>query len=147
MNNNKVTEPGKDDSAGNETEILAPNMAVTLGNETVIVREFAMAEQFAFAVAARPLIEDLRQATFESGDGIPVDAIEATFAKHSELVCEMIAASINKPVAYVQQVRGSAADRLFMTFWSVNRDFFVQRMIAKQVNALTGEVSATSSLH
>jgi hypothetical protein len=133
-------------SLDQETEILFPDQEITVAGEKVPIREFSIVESMQFGSSAAPLIEDLRKFSFE-GDSMNVSGLEEIFARHKDVFTQMLSASTGKPVEWLGTVRGRQGRELLLKFWSVNRDFFLDRMMETQLNRLTGSVSQKSSAH
>jgi len=133
--------------AVDEADVLLPDQVVTVNGESVTVREFTLMQELRLAGKSGPILEALRKASFDGDEDITQQQLEQVFAEHEATFCELLAAACDKPVGWVYRVRGREGAALFMTFWSVNRHFFLDRMMALQINKVTGVVSRKPRSH
>lgn len=133
--------------AEQEAEILFPERRVTVGGETVTVREFTFLEEMRLAVLAEPLLERLRDLSFDGERRLDGSALEKAFVEHEAVFVELLAAAVDKPAEWVRGLPREGGAALMNTFWSVNHAFFTERMMALQLDRLTGQVSRKSSAH
>lgn len=132
----------------NEAEVLFPEQQVSVNGETITLREFSMMEEIRLSVKAAPIIEALRKASFEKDTDISQADLEKVFAENELVFKELLATACDQSVEWVEEVGGGREGAaLFFTFWSVNRSFFLDRMMTAQLNKVTGKVSQKPSPH
>lgn len=143
-------------SAENDLDILFPDRNVPVGGRNVLVRELLFTEQIrhhhalvwlsaAFA-AVVPLLEN--------DDG--VNHVLDLLAEHWDQVYPLVAAScsavdatdeqIHETAQWISQQRGAEGELLLLTWWTVNKGFFVRRLLRPlQVAREKAQVGARSS--
>ena len=82
--------PGKPEAiqAAEELEILSPDRAISIGGESLVIRELSYLQAIRFGTRARPLIESLACAII--GNEIDDKAFLEAVEDHAEIFLEMI---------------------------------------------------------
>ncbi|MDR2259547.1 MAG: hypothetical protein LBE06_01150 [Azoarcus sp.] len=113
-----------------DLDILAPEREITVGGETVTVREYSFGAQLkhgallaALAGALRPALSPAAGGARQAGDLL--DALAA----HADEVVAAIALSVDRPPEWVASLSGEEGEALALTWWSVNMGFFVRRLV------------------
>lgn len=121
------------ESKANDLDILLAFREVTVGKEVIPVREFSFMQGLRLGAAITPLVEELVD---RLGDYRDVDDVNEymgilleVFGNHEQLTTLLIAESTGKPVEWVAQL-GNDGEDLLLTMWTVNRAFFLRRVLA-----------------
>lgn len=125
-------QPKQDDKAlDDELEILMSDRQLTLNGEPVNVKEISFKQGLVLGIKVKPMIVEL-ETLFEGENADPdMDELGALFAKHNDLFFELISSSIDRPIEWIEALNDTEGQMLTMTFWSVNRDFFTSRLVAR----------------
>ncbi|ALN93807.1 hypothetical protein LG3211_4873 [Lysobacter gummosus] len=125
--------------------MLQPNRVLPLGDRTVTVREIGFFESLRMHAQIAALVGDLVEQT-DDGD-IDLGRLHGVCAQHPEATVELLAQASDQSVEFVHSLSAAHGDLLLLTFWAVNADFFLQRVIAalelrRADPATTGPVSS-----
>ena len=140
------TTPSAADQAAEELQILNPDAVLQILGETITVREYSHVEQ----LALKPRVANLSSALaalISASDDTHYEEIEALFEDYEPDVSYLISQSIDKPESYRNGLPGSMADQITVTWWVVNRGFFIKsarrvlRALEKQQNQSAGQTS------
>lgn len=136
----KRPRPGTDDLA-----VLQPNRTLPLGGRSVTVREIGFFESLNLHAEVAALVADLADRT-EDGS-IDLGRLHRVCAAHPTATIALLAQACDQPAAWVEALPGAQGDLLLLTFWAVNADFFLQRVLAavelgRAVQATTGPASS-----
>jgi hypothetical protein len=130
--------------AEDDLSILHPDREIHVGGETVTVREYGFVEGLRIRAAAAPLIDELYQ-VMRGGDS-DLDSIYALLAEHHRLLVELMAASIDQDLEFIQGLSDGDGSLLMDTWWVVNSAFFIRAVQRKmQVARVHGRTTATRS--
>ncbi len=128
----------QESAADDDLEILHPDREVRVNGETVTVREYRFVEGLRLRATAAPLVEALGELMQRNVD---LDQVYALLADHEELLLELMALSIDKPVEFVAGLDGPEGELLMDTWWVVNASFFTRavqrRLLAARAHRLT----------
>lgn len=117
-----------------ELATLIPDGVVNLSADRVTVRPYGFMEGMQMDVLCGPLITDL-QALFvdrdEDAGDFSMAELSAVLGRHRDMVSEMIAAAVDRPLEWVRSLDDSDGQLLLLTWWAVNKDFFVRRLVQK----------------
>jgi hypothetical protein len=134
--------------ADDDLEVLAPDESLEIAGEAVTVREYRFLTGLRVDAIAKPLRQELVAlfADAEAGD-FDYAALAAVFGKHPNLVRDLIALSVERPAAWVDQLNDTDGQALLMTWWRVNSHFFVHRLapeilVRRKPGVLAGVVSS-----
>ncbi|MDO8706022.1 MAG: hypothetical protein Q7J84_13855 [Sulfuricaulis sp.] len=112
-----------------DMEILFPDQTVTIGSETVTVREFRYREGIEATVLARGFLAGLRALLTTTGDEIAAEDLDTLIAEHREAWFKLIAMSCGREVEWLAGLPDREAMKLQMAFWGVNSNFFTRRLL------------------
>ena len=112
-----------------DMEILFPDQTVTIGSETITVREFRYREGIEAAVLARGFLAGLRALLTTTGDEIAAEDLDTLIAEHREAWFKLIAMSCGREVEWLAALPDREAMKLQLTFWGVNGNFFTRRLL------------------
>jgi len=120
------------DDKASDLEILHPERMLTLGGESIEVREFSFLQEMDALPIARPIIRDLTKA-FGSDESPGFSAVEEIFYIHREAFLHLLELSTGKTIEWMSDLSGDEAQLLSMTFWSVNKRFFISRVVTRTI--------------
>lgn len=137
--------------AAEELDALHPERSAVLAGRKVTVREYGFVEGTRLRLVAKPFTEGLFQLL--KGDRVPeYEAVLDVIAEHVDVVLELVAASADVKVPWIQKLSPEDGELLLMMWWGVTGPFFMraalQRLRAeRQVESLlAGAVSTPPSL-
>lgn len=111
-----------------ELAVLQPDRTLPIGGRTVTVRELGFFESLKLHDPIAALVGALVTLT-DDGD-VDLDRLQRVCALHPDATIELLAQASDQPVEWVHSLNAAHGDLLLMTFWAVNADFFLQRVIA-----------------
>ncbi|WP_223619002.1 DUF6631 family protein [Lysobacter sp. ESA13C] len=125
--------------------VLQPNRVLSLGEHTVTVRELGFFESLRLHSEIAALVADLVEQTDDGN--IDLGRLHRVCAQHPDATVELLAQVSDQPVELVHSLNAAQGDLLLLTFWAINADFFLQRVIAalelrRATPAATGPASS-----
>lgn len=111
---------GQDNDAG----ILISERDIKINGEDIVIHEYSFRETLKFHRQIDLLVNKLTDLLLDKKE-ISTDEIKSVIADYSDIVAELVAGSVNKPVSWVDALRGQAAVDLFEWWWVVNSPFFI----------------------
>ena len=148
------TEEGVSTPAGaDDLDVLCPDRDLHLQGEQITVREYSFAQGLKLAPQLSLLTAALEQ--IASSDDSDDSLMEVAFAGEADAVLDLMAASCGKSRAWVEALPDDDGRALMFTWWLVNKDFFVRRLLLRQALSAGDRMadpdpdkdSAASSLH
>lgn len=121
-------------SADQEIDILHPDREMTLSGEAVTVREYGFVEGLKLQQRARAMIEALGE-LLAQGEPSLMD-LQSVFSADEHLLTSMLAQAIDRPPEFVAGLSDRQGQDLLMTWWAVNADFFVKRLVAARAGTM-----------
>lgn len=116
----------------NESELqtLLPEATVTIDGGKVTLHEYTFTEGLQVDRIAQPLIDGL-QHLFLDGDAedLAISELSAVFGEHPQIMVQMLAISTGQPEEWVAGLDDNSGQVLLMAWWTVNRHFFVRRLV------------------
>jgi hypothetical protein len=110
-----------------DLNVLAPDREITVGGETVMVREYSFGEQLRHGALLAELTEALRPV--KSTDADFVNRLLNILVEHQARMLDAIALSIGRDRAWIEALSGVEGEALALTWWQVNQGFFVRRLM------------------
>ncbi|AAP95133.1 hypothetical protein A6046_03380 [[Haemophilus] ducreyi] len=120
-----------------ELAILFPTAQITVGGEEVEVKEYTLKQQLQHNAKFVPFINALRATMGNQQADFSVDELMACLAENYQSVLELVAISINKPIAFVEGLNAREGEDLLLAWWTVNSDFFTRRVVQPIVERKT----------
>lgn len=108
--------------------VLQPNRTLPIGERAVTVREIGFFESLSLHDPIAALVGDLVEQT-EDGS-IDLARLHLVCAKQPAATVALLAQACDQPAEWVQALPGAHGDLLLLTFWAINADFFLQRVLA-----------------
>lgn len=132
-----------ENQATSELDILYPNRDITVGGETVTVKEYTLIQQMQHNDKLSAFIATLRSqlASVDKPENARWDEIMQALADNYEAIIELVAVSINKPVAFVANLNAQEGEDLMLLWWAVNSNFFTR----KAVQPLVEQIAQTNA--
>ena len=132
-------------AASNDLAVLQPNRTLPIGERMVTVREIGFFESLRLHSDIAALVAELVDQT-EDGS-IDLARLHLVCAQQPTATIALLAQACDQPVEWVQALSGAHGDLLLLTFWAVNADFFLQRVLAalelkRAIPATTGPASS-----
>lgn len=126
----KAIKDGEDDLA-----ILYPDREVSIAGEKIVMREYGFVEGMRLHPLYAPMLHELAQ--IAGRDGVDLSALQCVIGAHADDVSTLIATACDRDVAWVRGLNDADGQQLFLTWWLVNKDFFIRRIVqAVQVAAM-----------
>lgn len=125
--------------------VLQPNRTLPIGGCSVTVREIGFFESLRLHSDIAALVADLVDQT-EDGN-VDLERLHYVCARQPAATIALLAQACDQPAEWVQALSGAHGDLLLLTFWAVNADFFLQRVLAalelkRAVPVTTGPASS-----
>lgn len=142
---------GKQD-AEDSLAILHPERTVSIGGETITVREYGFVEGMRLAAHIQPIVDALADAIGLAKE-ITLGAIRTALGGHPDDVVALIAAASDRTPEWVRGLSDADGDTLLLTWYGVNSSFFIRRVVAAlhvkraMASALIGQTSTPPSSH
>lgn len=111
-----------------ELAILQPSRTLPLGDRTVTVRELGFFESLRLNEAIAALVGDLVRLTDDGS--VDLGRLHRVCALHPGATVELLAQASDQSVEWVHLLSAAHGDLLLLTFWAVNADFFLQRLLS-----------------
>lgn len=155
-------------NAAEQTEVLAPEASLRIGDELIEVRPFGFLEGVSLGPAVAPIVHALAdmaestpavvgaadehgEAEGEAGpdDQSPddLDRLNEIFAAHLDTLLQLMARATGKPVEWIKALPDDDGQALLMLFWTVNRDFFTRRLLSRALMRRHMQARPRSSAH
>lgn len=115
-----------------ELEILIPEREITVAGKTVTVREFSFMEGLRLAVVVSPMVSDMEALFSDSKAEVDVMTLQTLFANHSDALMKLMAVATSLDASVIEGLNDNDGQLLLMTFWAVNKGFFVNRLIMRR---------------
>ena len=116
---------------GNDFEVLFPDGEVAIQGEKITVKEYSFIQGLQVDRFAKHLMSGLL-ALFSGeteDDAFEYSALAAVFAADPEAMLRLLALATGKKAKWIATLPDEEGQRLLMTWWAVNKDFFVRRLI------------------
>ncbi len=117
-----------------DLEILHPERELEINGETVTVREFGFVEGARLGALAKPVIDELADLMNDPEGDIDLGALGEIMARHSDAMVQLMARAVDREPAWVESLSDADGQRLLLTFWQVNSDFFMRRLVMQAVS-------------
>lgn len=111
-----------------ELAVLQPTRTLPLGDRTVTVRELGFFESLRLHESVAALVGDLVGLTDDGN--VDLGRLHRVCALQPEATVELLAQTSDQSVEWVHSLNAALGDLLLMTFWAVNADFFLQRVLS-----------------
>ncbi|MFH2504038.1 DUF6631 family protein [Klebsiella indica] len=108
----------------NDAAVLISEREITINGEDVVIHEYSFRETLKFHRQIDLLVNKLTDLLMEKKE-ISTGQIKSLIADYADIVAELVAGSVNKPVAWVDGLKGQAAIDLFEWWWVVQSPFFI----------------------
>lgn len=123
----------------NELEVLQPDQTITVGGETVVVREFRYAEGMRLMPYLQPIFDVLKGAVNgeERGDADAgsISLYDELIENQAELMISLAAQAADRPREWVESLSDDDGFRLMAAFWRANQGFFTRRLTLTGMSA------------
>ncbi|MGO1069577.1 DUF6631 family protein [Lysobacter sp. CA199] len=111
-----------------ELAVLQPTRTLPLGDRTVTVRELGFFESLRLHESVAALVGGL--VTLTDDGNVDLGRLNRVCALHPGATIELLAQTSDQSVEWVHSLNATHGDLLLMTFWAVNADFFLQRVLS-----------------
>jgi len=114
--------------APDELAVLQPGRTLPLGDRNVTVRELGFFESLRLHESVAALVGGL--VTLTDDGNVDLGKLHRVCALHPDATVELLAQASDQSVEWVHSLNAAHGDLLLMTFWAVNADFFLQRVLS-----------------
>ncbi|MGH8080925.1 MAG: DUF6631 family protein [Lysobacter sp.] len=111
-----------------DLSILQPSRTLPLGDRAVTVRELGFFESLRLHESIAALVGDLVRLTDDGN--VDLGRLHRVCALHPDATVELLAQASDQSVEFVHSLNAANGDLLLLTFWAVNADFFLQRLLS-----------------
>lgn len=132
-----------------DLEVLHPERELTLGGETVVMREYGNVEWLRMLPVAEPLVARIAAAL--SAEELPTyEQALCAIAEHVDQLLPLIVRAVDRDVAWFEGLQAGEVELLIMAWWGSNGHFFVERgrnraQIAMHERLLAARAAASPS--
>jgi hypothetical protein len=134
------------EQAAEDLAVMFPDSSITIAGEAIIVTEYPFLQWLQLKPLHSEFLDDLAELVGHSEEGITTDELMEFFEDQFEHVQALIAASIDRPLAFFKPLKSDEVDTLMLTWWHVNKNFFlksVHRARRKQNKVLSAGQTST----
>ncbi|GHU34230.1 hypothetical protein AGMMS50256_27560 [Betaproteobacteria bacterium] len=113
--------------AADDLSVLLPEHEIVIGGESVTVRELNFGEQLKYGPVLAAFTHAIKPAfdvPVEEGWTLILDAL----AVHHEQLIALVALCCGRDRAFIDALTGEDGETLLLTWWMVNKDFFIRRL-------------------
>lgn len=134
------------EQAAEDLTVLFPDQTIQLLGETISVTEYP----FMKWLELKPICIEMNQqfADFISAEkDVDVDEILECFENHFEIMQTLLCESIHKPVEFLKRLSDAEIQLLLLTWWGVNKHFFLRsahRIVRKNKTQSDGQTSSSA---
>ena len=114
--------------SADELDVLQPARSLPLGDRTVTVRELGFFESLRLHAPIAHLVGALVALTDDGN--VDLGRLHRVCAAQPDATVDLLAQASDQPRDWVAALSASHGDILLMTFWAVNADFFLQRVLS-----------------
>ena len=129
----------------NEAEILFSEQQLEIKGEKLTVREFSFIEGLRVNQMVRPFIKSMRHVFTEEDKDSDFSSMSAVFSDHMDVLIDLMSISTGQPVEWFSTLSDTEGQTLLMAFWSVNKAFFINRLLIQGMRNQQASASDTSS--
>ncbi|OOF65127.1 DUF6631 family protein [Rodentibacter sp. Ppn85] len=123
--------------APSELDILYPNRDITVGGETVTVKEYTLLQQMQHHAKFTPFVAGLRAILGDgSPDDIKFEQIMQALSDNYHDIIELVAISTGKTPAFIANLEAKEGEDLILLWWAVNSDFFTRKAVQPLIEKL-----------
>lgn len=122
----------------NDAEVLDPDQELTLNGVTIVVKEFRMMQGMKVAARVKGLLKAMGALFVESEDA-GIDELSDLLVSREDEFLFLLSESTGQPAEWIQGLSDADGQTLLMTFWTVNKTFFINRLLIKRIVTLRRE--------
>jgi hypothetical protein len=133
----------------NELETLIPEQEIEIAGLTITLHEYTFMEGMQVDAVAAPVIDGLSGIFLDRPPGedhFPLSALAAVFGEHQEILVKMLAIASGMTKAWVRSLSDADGQLLLMTWWTVNKYFFVRRLVQEMAGLQAAQRAHERSL-
>jgi hypothetical protein len=124
----KVSPPRK--SEPDELQVLVPHRTVQIQHQSITVRELGFFESLQLQGPIAALVGRLASLAQHNTGRVDLSRLYVVCGEEPGATLALVAQACDQPREWVQTLSASEGDLLLMTFWAVNADFFLQRVLS-----------------
>lgn len=128
-----------DQTADTDADVLFPDVDLSIGGKTVTVREFRFFEGMKLAREAAALLRDMASLLSDSVAAADLADIGDLFANHEQILSMLLQTSTGQDAEFIAGLNDSDGQKLLITFWTVNKAFFINRLLLNKFAAARKE--------
>lgn len=134
------------EQAAEDLTVLFPDQTIKLLGEAISVTEYP----FMKWLELKPICIEMNQqfADFISAEkDVDVDEILECFENHFEIMQTLLCESIHKPVEFLKKLPDAEMQLLLLTWWGINKHFFLKsahRIVRKTKTQSDGQTSSSA---
>jgi hypothetical protein len=131
------------EKTADDLQVLRPDIAIEIAGESITVREYTFWESMDIVYRDRGFLDDV-VALLNDSDRDPWEAVRSLFGRHAAYLKVAAAASVNRDVAWIEQLGARDTDILMSSWWAVNGHFFIHEATVVIKGRMTRARSAGS---
>ncbi|MBJ8477172.1 DUF6631 family protein [Acinetobacter bereziniae] len=132
--------------AADDLAVLFPDQNITLQGQTITVTEYPFMTWLALKPSCTDIIQQFA-AFFRDDVDVKVDDIFECFEDNFDSMKHLLSESIHQPEAFLAKLSDSEMNTLFITWWMINKHFFLQsayRLVRKSKTPSDGQTSSSA---
>ncbi|ULU26592.1 DUF6631 family protein [Dyella terrae] len=136
------------DDGRDDISVIHSKRQVPIAGQTVVVAEYEFEESLELRPLTNLIVQALYQA-FKMKETLDADEVLDVLAPHADVVATLVARAAHVDEAWVRKLGALDTENIVLTWWAVNRDFFVEsatrRLRLDRVKATDGPTSTQPS--
>lgn len=112
------------DDKNDDATVFISDREVTIAGEVITVHEYTFRDTLKYHREIKFIVNMLTDLMMDKKE-ISSDEIKALIADNYDIVCNLVAGSVNKTPEWVEGIKGQSAIDLFDWWWVVNSPFFI----------------------
>lgn len=131
--------------AAEDLEVLFPDQNITLQGQDITVTEYPFMTWLALKPSCTDIIQQFAEFISAEKD-VDLDEILECFENHFEIMRTLLCESIHKPVEFLKRLSDAEMQLLLLTWWGVNKHFFLKsahRIVRKTKTQSDGQTSSS----
>ena len=121
-----------------DIDILMGERSLRIDGRLIAVKELTFQQEMALLPQLQPLLDALGEVM----DGADFGALEQAFATHYDAMVQLMATCTGQPIEWFAGLRGEEGHALLLTTWTVNKGFFLRRLVSERLGKRLAESRA-----
>lgn len=132
--------------AAEDLEVLFPDQNITLQGQDITVTEYPFMTWLALKPSCTDIIQQFAE-FIQNEKELLVDELFECFEDNFDSMRKLLSESIHQPITFFEPLTQTEMEELFLTWWGVNKHFFLQsaqRLVRKSKTLSDGQTSSSA---